>query len=70
MKYIKFTSYQGNCGFDQSTCQIDFVSPQDNSEVLSLKDANNWLHTHSDHHSPLKDGSHDRSIQDMKDFFD
>jgi hypothetical protein len=37
MKYIKFTSYQGNCGFNQSTCQIDFASPQDNSEVLSLK---------------------------------
>jgi hypothetical protein len=37
IKYIKFTSYQGNCGFDQSTCQIDFASPQDNSEVLSLK---------------------------------
>jgi hypothetical protein len=37
MKYIKFTSYQGNCGFDQSTCQIDFASPQDNSEVLSMK---------------------------------
>jgi hypothetical protein len=37
MKYIKFTSYQRNYGFNQSTCQIDFSSPQDNSEVLSLK---------------------------------
>jgi hypothetical protein len=37
MMYIKFTSYQGNCGFDQSTCQINFVLPQDNSDVLSLK---------------------------------
>jgi hypothetical protein len=37
MKYIKFTSYQSNYGFDQSTCQIDFTSPQDNFEVLSLK---------------------------------
>jgi hypothetical protein len=70
MKYIKFTSYQSNCGFDQSTCQIDFTSPQDNSKVLSLKDAHNRLHACSDHHSPLKDESHDMSIQDMKDFFD
>jgi hypothetical protein len=37
MKYIEFTSYQGNCGFDQNTCRIDFASPQDNYEVLSLK---------------------------------
>jgi hypothetical protein len=44
------------------------VPPQDNSEVLSLKDAHNQLHARSNHHSPLKDGSHDRSIQDMKDF--
>jgi hypothetical protein len=37
MKHIKFTSYQSNCGFDQNMCQIDFTSPQDNFEVLSLK---------------------------------
>jgi hypothetical protein len=37
MKYIKFASYQGNCGFDQSMCQIDFMSTHDNSEVLRLK---------------------------------
>jgi hypothetical protein len=36
MKYIKFTSYKGNCGFNQSMCQIYFASPQDNYEVLSL----------------------------------
>jgi hypothetical protein len=70
MKYIKFTSYQDNYGFNQSTCQIDFVSPQDNYEVLSLKDAHNRLHTRLDHHSPLKDRSHEKSIHDMKDFFD
>jgi hypothetical protein len=68
MKYIKLTSYRGNYGFDQSMCQIDFTSPQGNSEVLNLKDAHNQLHDRSDHHSPLKDKSHDRSIQDMKDF--
>jgi hypothetical protein len=44
------------------------VPPQDNFEVLSLKDAHNQLHSCSNHHSPLKDGSHDRSIQNMKDF--
>jgi hypothetical protein len=37
MKYIKFISYQGNYRFDQSMCQINFASPQDNSKVLSLK---------------------------------
>jgi hypothetical protein len=37
---------------------------------FKLEDAHNRLHAHSDHHSPLKDGSHDRAIQDMKDFFD
>jgi hypothetical protein len=68
MKYIKFTSYQGNYGFDQSMCQIDFASPRDNSEVLSLK-----MHTIGSTPiqiiSPLKDASHDRSIKDMKEFF-
>jgi hypothetical protein len=37
---------------------------------FKLEDAHNRLHARSNHHSPLKDGSHDRSIQDMKDFFD
>jgi hypothetical protein len=37
---------------------------------FKLEDAHNRLHVYSDHHSPLKDGSHDRSIQDMNDFFD
>jgi hypothetical protein len=37
---------------------------------FKLEDAHNRLHTHSDHHSLLKDGSHDRIIQDRKDFFD
>jgi hypothetical protein len=35
---------------------------------FKFEDAHNWLHACSDHHSPLKDESHDRSIQDMKDF--
>jgi hypothetical protein len=37
---------------------------------FKLEDVHNRLHTRSDHHSPLNDGSHDRAIQDMKDFFD
>jgi hypothetical protein len=37
---------------------------------FKLEDAHYRLHARSDHHSPLKDGSHDRAIQDMKDFFD
>jgi hypothetical protein len=37
---------------------------------FKLEDAHNRLHSRSDHHWPLKDGSHDRAIQDMKDFFD
>jgi hypothetical protein len=38
MQYIKFVSYQDNCRFAKiiSTCQIDFASHQNNSEVLSL----------------------------------
>jgi hypothetical protein len=37
---------------------------------FKLEDAHNRLHTRSDYHSPLKNGSYDRTIQDMKDFFD
>jgi hypothetical protein len=37
---------------------------------FKLKDAHNRLHIHSDHYSPLKEGSNDRGIQDMKDIFD
>jgi hypothetical protein len=37
---------------------------------FKLEDAHNRLHVCSDHHSPLKDGSHDMTIQDMKGFFD
>jgi hypothetical protein len=37
---------------------------------FKLENAHNRLHARSDHHSPLKDVSHDRTIQDMKDFFD
>jgi hypothetical protein len=36
---------------------------------FKFEDAHNRLHARSGHHSPLKDGSHDRSIQDMNDFF-
>jgi hypothetical protein len=70
IEVYQFTSYQGNCGFNQSMCQINFTLPQDNSKVFKFEDAHNRLHVRSDHHSPLKDGSYDRSIQDMKDFFD
>jgi hypothetical protein len=31
---------------------------------FKLEDAHNRLHAHSDHHSPLNGGSHDRAIQD------
>jgi hypothetical protein len=37
---------------------------------FKLEDAHNRLYARSDHHSPLKNGSHDRTIQDMKNFFD
>jgi hypothetical protein len=37
---------------------------------FKLEDAHNQLHARLDHHSSLKDGSHDRTIQDMKNFFD
>jgi hypothetical protein len=37
---------------------------------FKLEDAHNRLHARSDYHSPLKNGSYDRTIQDMKDFFD
>jgi hypothetical protein len=50
--------------------QINFASHQDNFEVLKLiEDASNRLHACSDYHSVLKDGSHDQSEQDVKDFF-
>jgi hypothetical protein len=50
--------------------QINFVSYQDNSEVLKIvKDASNQLHACSDYHSVIKDGSHYQSEQDMKDFY-
>jgi hypothetical protein len=39
MQYIRFTSYQDNCGFAKirSMSQIDFASHQNNSKVLSLQ---------------------------------
>jgi hypothetical protein len=37
---------------------------------FKLEDTHNRLHARSDDHSPLKDESHDRTIQDMKDCFD
>jgi hypothetical protein len=37
---------------------------------FNLEDAHNQHHVYSDYHSSLKDGSHDREIQDMNDFFD
>jgi hypothetical protein len=39
MKYIKFTSYQGNCGFDEIRARVRLISQstQDNFKVLSLK---------------------------------
>jgi hypothetical protein len=37
---------------------------------FKLEDVHNRLHAHLDHHSSLKDGNQDRSIQDMNDFFD
>jgi hypothetical protein len=36
---------------------------------FKLEDAHNQLHAHSDHYSPLNDGSRNRTIKDMKDFF-
>jgi hypothetical protein len=37
---------------------------------FKLEDAHNRLYARPDHHSPLKDRSHGREIQDMKNFFD
>jgi hypothetical protein len=69
MKYIKFTSYQDNCGLDEIRARVRLISHYLRTTLkFKLEDAHNRLHARSDHHSPLKDGSHDRAMQDMKDF--
>jgi hypothetical protein len=39
----------------------------EHTQIKLVEGASNWLHTCSDYHSILKDGSHDQSEQDVKD---
>jgi hypothetical protein len=71
MQYIRFISYQGNGGVAKirARARLTLSHIRTILKFTLVEDTSNRLHTRSDYHSVLKDGSHDQSERDVKDFF-